>query len=221
MTETEVSRRTFAAIASVAAASLVMGVEAGAIRCSLKYAARQQQGRMNSFDFLSHEQALDVEALAALIIPSEEGSHPGARDAGVIDFIDHALATWAVPQRKLVIPGVDQLNSRARTLWPGAARFAFLDRERQLILIRDVDRSPFFETVRFLTVFGMFALPLHRGNRNETGWRLLGFENHHAWQPPFGYYDAQLPDGKANPKDLVGGMDRSKHVRDRHYARGA
>jgi gluconate 2-dehydrogenase gamma chain len=44
--------------------------------------------------------------------------------------------------------------------------------------------------VHFLTVAGMFALPGYGGNRDKLGWALLGFEDHHAWQPPFGYYDA-------------------------------
>ena len=44
--------------------------------------------------------------------------------------------------------------------------------------------------VRYLTLAGMFSLPEHGGNRDQIGWRLLGFENRHAWQPPFGFYDA-------------------------------
>jgi hypothetical protein len=36
----------------------------------------------------------------------------------------------------------------------------------------------------------MFAMPSWGGNRERAGWALLGFDNRHAWQPPFGYYDA-------------------------------
>ena len=45
--------------------------------------------------------------------------------------------------------------------------------------------------MRMLTLCGMFALPSWGGNRDEAGWKLLGFEDRHAWQPPFGFYDAE------------------------------
>ncbi len=38
---------------------------------------------------------------------------------------------------------------------------------------------------------GMFAMPSYGGNRDHVGWSLLGFPHQHAWQPPFGHYDAQ------------------------------
>ena len=37
--------------------------------------------------------------------------------------------------------------------------------------------------MRMLTLCGMFALPSWGGNRDEAGWKLLGFEDRHAWQP--------------------------------------
>jgi hypothetical protein len=40
-----------------------------------------------------------------------------------------------------------------------------------------------------LTLFGMFSTPSYGGNRDGAGWKLLGFEDMHAFQPPFGYYD--------------------------------
>jgi hypothetical protein len=36
----------------------------------------------------------------------------------------------------------------------------------------------------------MFSNPSYGGNRDEVGWKLIGFEAPHPWQPPFGYYDA-------------------------------
>ncbi len=35
----------------------------------------------------------------------------------------------------------------------------------------------------------MFALPSYGGNRDKAGWHLIGFDDRHFWQPPFGYYD--------------------------------
>jgi hypothetical protein len=44
-----------------------------------------------------------------------------------------------------------------------------------------------------LTVIGMFTMPAYGGNRGGAGWKLLGFEDSHAFHPPFGYYDRDYP----------------------------
>jgi hypothetical protein len=35
----------------------------------------------------------------------------------------------------------------------------------------------------------MFADPAYGGNSDKVGWKLIGFEDRFAWQPPFGEYD--------------------------------
>src|SRR5262245_28271200 len=44
------------------------------------------------FSFLTGAEAADVEAVAAQIIPSDDS--PGAREAGVVHFVDRALGTF-------------------------------------------------------------------------------------------------------------------------------
>jgi hypothetical protein len=39
----------------------------------------------------------------------------------------------------------------------------------------------------------MFALPGYGGNRDAAGWKLIGFEDRHVFQPPFGHYDRDYP----------------------------
>jgi hypothetical protein len=36
---------------------------------------------------------------------------------------------------------------------------------------------------------GFLASPAWGGNRNQAGWKFIGFEDTGAFQPPFGYYD--------------------------------
>ena len=52
-----------------------------------------QSGKPVSFQFFTPEQAVEIEAMAAQIIPTDES--PGAREARVINFIDRALSTFA------------------------------------------------------------------------------------------------------------------------------
>jgi gluconate 2-dehydrogenase gamma chain len=49
--------------------------------------------------------------------------------------------------------------------------------------------------MRFSTVLGMFANPSYGGNTGQVGWKLLGFQAHGIYQPPFGYYDAEARKG--------------------------
>jgi gluconate 2-dehydrogenase gamma chain len=57
--------------------------------------------------------------------------------------------------------------------------------------LKTVDRTPFFEFTRMLTVLGMFSSPKYGGNYQGSGWKMMGFADQHAFAPPFGYYDAE------------------------------
>ncbi len=48
----------------------------------------------------------------------------------------------------------------------------------------------------------MFVLPSYGSNRDSIGWRLIGFDDAHAFTPPFGYYDRDYP-GFLLPKDAT------------------
>lgn len=139
--------------------------------------------------FLTAAEAADVEAVAAQIIPTDDT--PGAREAGVIYFIDRALASFMsqlAPDYRAQLAEFQAACQTAR----GAA-FATLGSDRQIEHLKTVDRTPFFETTRLLTLFGMFSAPAYGGNRDGIGWRLLGFEDQHSFYPPFGYYDRDYP----------------------------
>ena len=40
-----------------------------------------------------------------------------------------------------------------------------------------------------------------RGNRDGVGWKVIGREREHMFQPPFGYYDKDYPGWQPNPRD--------------------
>ena len=52
-----------------------------------------------AFEVLTPEQAKEIEAISSLIIPTDE--LPGAREAGVVYFIDRALKTFAADAKPL------------------------------------------------------------------------------------------------------------------------
>ncbi|MDH3839676.1 MAG: gluconate 2-dehydrogenase subunit 3 family protein [Chromatiales bacterium] len=141
------------------------------------------------FSHLDPLDAADLEAMAALIIPDDDS--PGAREAGVIYFMDTALGSIFAAQAAGLATGLADLNAKVVALDAGAKRFAGLDSARQIELLRREESSPIFGGVRFMTLCGFLAMPSYGGNRNHVGWDLIGFDHRHAWQPPFGYYDAK------------------------------
>jgi hypothetical protein len=141
------------------------------------------------FEFLDAAGAADVEAISAQIIPS--GATPGAREAHAVYFIDRALATFFSDQSRGFRAGLAQFQSAFRAANPASASFANTGSDAQIAHLKIVDRTPFFDAVRTLTLLGMFSSPKYGGNFRGAGWRLMGFEDRHVFTPPFGYYDRE------------------------------
>jgi hypothetical protein len=144
-----------------------------------------------AFEFLSAADAADVDAIADRIVPG--GATPGAREAHAVYFIDRALATffsqWG-PEFQL---GLSDFQANFMITGTTAASFAAAPEQEQLAFLKVHEQGAFFHDVRLLTVLGMFSAPRYGGNFAAAGWRLLGFEEQHAFNPPFGYYDRGYP----------------------------
>jgi len=143
----------------------------------------------SKFEVFTHEQSVEVEAIAAQIIPSDDT--PGAREARVIYFIDRALATFATGERAAFVEGLNDLQKKARKRFGKTKKFSELSSGQQTELLKEIEKSQFFELVRTMTILGMFSNPEYGGNYNQIGWRLLGFEDQFHFKSPFGFYDAE------------------------------
>ncbi len=136
---------------------------------------------------LTPEQFTELEAITARIIPSDET--PGAREAGVVWFIDFALTSFVAAQASVFTDGLTQLKKDVAAAHPGSTSFASLTESQQDALLTRMQDTEFFGTVRFATIAGMFSLPKYGGNANYVGWDLIGQEHVFEFKPPFGWYD--------------------------------
>lgn len=152
-------------------------------------AARADDGVLT---VLSPAEASEFDAIAAQIMPS--GETPGAREAGVIRFMDAALAGVAADALPRLREGLADLQARVAEAF-GTDTFASLAPELQTEVLKGIEDTPFFATLRYLTIAGMFSDPMHGGNRGKVGWSLIGFPGPRPWQPPFGHYDAEANGG--------------------------
>ena len=139
--------------------------------------------------FFTAREALVIAAACERIFPSDENG-PGAKEAGVIIYIDRQLAgpygrdelrykkgpfidtdpTFGGYQGKegpqeIYRSGISELGDDFISLTP-------LQQDERL---RKVEKSMFFQMLRSHTIEGMFSDPLHGGNVDLIGWQLIGY----------------------------------------------
>ena len=150
------TRRKFLGTAAVAAIS---GTTAG---CG--------GGSGANWRFFSEQEGRTLEAMLDAIIPPD--GIPGAREAGVIHYIDRQLMRRFRDSRKAYREGLMAADRLA-----GGA-FAELSPERREELLREMERNPatrpFFDLLVTHAMQGFYADPRHGGNRDFVSWRMLG-----------------------------------------------
>lgn len=139
---------------------------------------------------LKPEQWKLVEAMAARIIPTDD--EPGATEAGVVNFVDKALANedkTLAPVYQAGLAGTDAVATRRF----GKSFTALTTAEQDDVLLAlesgkadgwpkgAVGSADFFNAVRAHTVFGFLCDPAYGGNRDYVGWKVTGYpgRQHH------------------------------------------
>ena len=154
------------------------------------------------------DQAREVEALASCIIPSDAAA--GAREAGVVYFIDRALKTFFSDTLPIYQKGLEAAQKTTTELFPGVPRFSAATDEQKLKIFTHLAEESerensgprrlapgtsedFFQTLRVHTIFGFLVDPEGGGNRDFAGWKAIGRDPSHSFSPPFGFYDKDYP----------------------------
>ena len=165
---------------------------------AIAHAAHQLQQSQPTLQSFTPEQAAEIEAFASRIIPTDDT--PGAREAGVVYFIDRALATWAKEQQPMFMEGLARLPKDVGAKVRGQTRLSALTPAQQDEVLKSIEKTPFFGIMRFATIAGMFSLPSYGGNKDFAGWKLVGQVEAMEFTPPFSWYDQP-----ANRRTLSGG----------------
>jgi gluconate 2-dehydrogenase gamma chain len=177
----EISRRDWFA------ASMALWPEIAAAQEQVQQALNS--GSTPALHYLDQSTAEEIESLLETIIPSDDT--PGAREAGVIYFIDRALTTFHKDQQEAYRKGLQDFQAQRKALFPESASIAQLTAPQRIELLKTVERSEFFSLLRFHTLAGFLGDPSYGGNRDGVGWKLIGFKHSMINQPPFGYYDRE------------------------------
>lgn len=110
-----------------------------------------------------------VEALCDRIVPADES--PGAKQAGVLYYIDRQLAG---PLQRFTQSYRTGLAEFAEACQDKTGRaFVELTAEEQTEFLRRVERGAFFQMVVDHTMQGFYGSPAHGGNHDEASWKML------------------------------------------------
>jgi gluconate 2-dehydrogenase gamma chain len=142
--------------------------------------------------FFNAQDAATVAALTERLMPGAPGK-PGARDAGVLNYIDLALSGAYAELQEFYRRGLSQLDAYCRKTYNEP--FVRMDSSKQDEVITALEQGKatgftwptaqeFFNTVRTHTIEGLFADPVYGGNKDFAGWRLVGFPGGQAVYTP-------------------------------------
>jgi gluconate 2-dehydrogenase gamma chain len=117
-----------------------------------------------------------LDALCEQIIPTDQD--PGAREAGVVHYIDRQLAGPLKRFRTAYRNGLAELQ-RSK---PDFLKLSF---DEQTAYLKTIETSPFFQMVVDHTMQGFYGDPKHGGNRGRASWKMLRIDrymDHGPWQ---------------------------------------
>jgi gluconate 2-dehydrogenase gamma chain len=171
-------------------------IPASALGGTLLYTLAREPFRLQAQDgnvkvplrFFTAAEAGVIAAACERIFPSDS-TGPGAKEAGVVIYIDRQLAgpygadkyrytkgPWveSVPEH-----GYQGKENPRETYKQGIAKlgsnFDQLPVDEQIQKLQSMEKTHFFQLLRAHTIEGMFSDPMHGGNAGLIGWQLIGY----------------------------------------------
>jgi gluconate 2-dehydrogenase gamma chain len=122
--------------------------------------------------FFTEREALVMEAACAQLIP--EDRDPGAKQAGVVNYIDLQLATRFRKHRAAYRKEIAALDTASRGKY--GKGFVEVAPEQQVELLNGLEENSgaFFDLLLAHARQGFYGDPRHGGNRHMASWKLLG-----------------------------------------------
>jgi gluconate 2-dehydrogenase gamma chain len=143
----------------------------GTALCAAAGTALSCGGNHSNWRFFTEHEARTVEAITAQLIPAD--SDPGAKEAGVVNYIDLQLSKRFKKHRMTYRQGLATLDAACRTAF--GKRFIDLSPADQVEALNSTEEHSkvFFYLLLAHTRQGFYGDPRHGGNRNMTSWKML------------------------------------------------
>ena len=124
------------------------------------------------YTFFSAEEAQLADAVCQQILPSDD--LPGAKEAGVVAYIDKQLSGTLSRFAEAYRKGLSGLADAGFLKMSGEERVRLLE-SAEAGKVATVPAS-FVRMMTDHTMQGFFGDPKHGGNKDGVGWKMLGFD---------------------------------------------
>jgi gluconate 2-dehydrogenase gamma chain len=135
--------------------------------------------------FFTGEEATLAESIIACLIPADD--FPGAKEAGVINFIDRQLVSYHRRFQKIYRTGLAKIQESCVQQW--GELFNNLPDEKKIVFLKSLEKgtvpgeiwkdlasSDFFSLILDHTMQGFYGSPRHGGNKDYISYRMLGLD---------------------------------------------
>jgi gluconate 2-dehydrogenase gamma chain len=146
--------------------------------------------------FFNEQEALIIAAATSRIFPTDE-SGPGAKEAGVVVYIDRQLAgPFGRDAHRYTEPPFEdgppefgyQGKATPREIYREGLKklkgFEDMSDSDQDSALKQIESTIFFSLLHRHSIEGMFCDPVHGGNIDMVGWQMIGFPG-----PQMSYFD--------------------------------
>jgi gluconate 2-dehydrogenase gamma chain len=143
----------------------VSAVAGSAVSCG-------RNGATSPWRYLTTEEAGALEAICAQLIPADQD--PGARETGVVNYIDLQLSKRFRRHRKAYSLGIAGIDAESRVRF--GKGFTGLTGEQQVTVLKaaeEKDRT-FFDLLLNHARQGFYGDPRHGGNKGMASWKMVG-----------------------------------------------
>jgi gluconate 2-dehydrogenase gamma chain len=139
--------------------------------------------KKSQWRFFTMDEGQTVSAICERIIPTDQD--PGAREAGVVNYIDLQLMGPYKRHRATYRRGIKGVEQTSLKMFGN--RFTELSPERQDEVLKELEQGgaageawqglsskDFFSLILSHTMQGFYGDPRHGGNRGRVSWKMLG-----------------------------------------------
>lgn len=159
--------------------------------------ARENRGALaEGCQFFNESQARTLEAVCDQLIPPDD-EFPGAKEAGVLFFIDRALTQWLPQHRWDYVVGLEGIDETSRLTFDRPFRDLTWNQQTRILETLEQGRAPgrtwerlriggrdgnsarnFFDLVLRHTMQGFYADSAYGGNKDRISWKMIGYLGH-------------------------------------------
>lgn len=144
--------------------------------------------------FFNIKQAATLEAIVDELVPPDD--FPGGKDAGVLYFMDNALARWDQQARWDYVVGLEGINESSQIMFQKDFTGLTSDQKQQVLRAVEAGEAPgriwtrfgpeegradaaaskrFFDLLLRHTMQGYYGDPEYGGNKDRTSWTMIGY----------------------------------------------